>query len=66
MRLKNIGYISALSIANIIYIMHKELDLKKVKEIIEKLSLIFEIVDLNVEDLKRANNLDFKDYENII
>ena len=46
--------------------MHKELDLKKVKEIIEKLSLIFEIVDLNVEDLKRANNLDFKDYENII
>ena len=60
------GYISALSIPNIVYIMRKELDTEKVKEILEKLSLIFEIVDLKADDLKRASTLDFKDYEDAI
>lgn len=60
------GYISALSIANIVYIMRKELDTGKVKEILERLSLIFEIVDLKADDLKRASTLDFKDYEDAI
>ena len=60
------GYISALSIANIVYIMRKELDTEKVKEILEKLSLIFEVVDLKSDDLKRASILDFKDYEDAI
>ena len=60
------GYISALSISNIVYIMRKELDTEKVKEILEKLSLIFEIVDLRADDLKRASALDFKDYEDAI
>lgn len=60
------GYISALSIPNIVYIMRKELDTAKVKKILETLSLIFEIVDLKAGDLKRASTLDFKDYEDAI
>lgn len=60
------GYISALSIPNIVYIMRKELDSKMIKEILEKLSLIFEIVDLKEDDLKRASTLNFKDYEDAI
>ncbi len=60
------GYISALSIPNIVYIMRKELDGDKVKEIFEKLSLIFEIVDLKSDDLKKASMLDFKDFEDAI
>lgn len=60
------GYISALSISNITYIMRKELDRERVREILEKLSLIFEIVDLRADDLKRASVLDFKDYEDAI
>lgn len=60
------GYISALSIPNITYIMRKELDRERVREILEKLSLIFEIVDLRADDLKRASVLDFKDYEDAI
>ena len=60
------GYISALSIPNIVYIMRKQLDSKKVKEILEKLSLIFEIIDLKADDLKRASSFDFKDYEDAI
>ncbi len=63
---KIIGYISALSIPNIVYIMRKELDSEKVKEILEKLSLIFEIVDLKTENLKRASSINFKDYEDAI
>ena len=63
---KIMGYISALSIANIVYIMRKELDTEKIKEILEKLSLIFEVVDLKADDLKRASSLDFKDYEDAI
>lgn len=60
------GYISALSLPNIVYIMRKELNAEKVREILEKLSLIFEIADLKADDLKRASALDFKDYEDAI
>ena len=37
------GYVSALSVANIIYILRKDLDAKKTKEVLDKLSLIFSI-----------------------
>lgn len=60
------GYISALTIPNIVYIMRKELNSEKVKEVIENLSLIFEIVELKSDDLKRATIIDFKDYEDAI
>ena len=60
------GYISALSITNIVYIMRKELDMEKIGQILERLSLIFEIVDLRADDLKRAGKLDFKDYEDAV
>lgn len=60
------GYISALSIPNIVYIMRKELDEQKIKEIIEKLTLVFDIVDLKGEDLKRAVALKFNDYEDAV
>lgn len=60
------GYISALSISNIMYIMRKELEPKRIKEILEQLSLIFEFVDLKADDLKRASALEFNDYEDAI
>lgn len=60
------GYISALSIPNIVYIMRKELDEQKTKEIIEKLTLVFNIVDLKSEDLKKAVSLNFSDYEDAV
>ena len=60
------GYISALSIPNIVYIMRKELDEQKIKEIIEKLTLVFNIVDLKGEDLKKAVSLNFSDYEDAV
>lgn len=60
------GYISTLTIANIIYIMKKELDSAKIAKILDNLSMIFNIVDLTKNDLKYACTLDFKDYEDAI
>ena len=60
------GYISALSIPNIVYIMRKELDSEMIKEILKTFSSIFTIVDLKAEDINKAANLDFKDYEDAL
>ena len=42
-----IGYVSTLSIANIIYIMRKDLSKEKINELLTWMSIIFKIVDLN-------------------
>lgn len=60
------GYISALSIPNIVYIMRKELDSEKIKDILATLSLIFTIVDLKADDIKKAAYMNFKDYEDAL
>ena len=60
------GYISALSVPNIVYILRKELDPEKTMEIIQKLTLIFDVVDLKVSDLKNAAAMLTSDYEDDI
>ncbi len=60
------GVISALSIPNIMYILRKELDAKKTKEILDNLSLIFSIADLKADDLKKAADMEFKDFEDAV
>lgn len=60
------GYISALSIPNIVYIMRKELDSEKIKEILTSLTSIFTVIDLRESDLVKAADLDFSDYEDAV
>ena len=60
------GYVSALSIADIVYILRKELDQQSIKEIIKKISLLFKVDDLKADDLLSASNLSFKDYEDAL
>lgn len=60
------GYISALSIPNIVYIMRKELDNDRIKEILTVLSSIFTVVDLRGTDLIKASDLEFWDYEDAL
>ncbi len=60
------GVVSALSIPNIVYIMRKELDAEKIKEVLGYLSLIFSISDLKSSDLIKAASMNFKDYEDAI
>ena len=60
------GVISALSIPNIVYIMRKELDNEKVKEVIGKLQLIFTVADLKSDDIKKTLSMDFNDFEDAL
>lgn len=60
------GVASAPSIPNIMYILRKELDAEKIKEILDNLFLIFSVADLKADDLKKAANMQFRDYEDAI
>lgn len=60
------GYLSALSVPNIVYIMRKELDSEKIREILNKLTAIFTVVDLRRQDLMKAAQLPFSDYEDAL
>ena len=53
------GCISALSVPNIVYIMRKELDGEKVKEILTTLTSLFTVIDLRESDLTKAADMDF-------
>ena len=56
------GYISALSIPNIVYILRPE----KTQQIIEQLFMIFHIADLKSSDIRKAANMKTSDYEDAI
>lgn len=60
------GYVSVLTFANLVYVMRKELDSKKIEEILQALSLIFEFVDLGASDLSRAAELNWDDFEDAV
>ena len=60
------GVISALSIPSIMYILRKELDADKTRDILDSLMLIFSVADLKADDLKKAADMRFKDYEDAI
>lgn len=60
------GYISALSVPNIAYIMRKELTQERTREILTTLTSLFTVVELRKGDLLKAAELDFADYEDAL
>ena len=60
------GYISALSIANLVYVMRKGLDPDSIEDIITKLKLIFYVADLTSEDLTAASELKWNYFEDAL
>ena len=60
------GYISALTFANLVYIMCKEMDAQRIEEVLHMLSLIFEFAELNDSDLFRAAALQWPDFEDAV
>ena len=60
------GFISALSVPNIVYIMRKELDEKRIGEIIQMLSSICTIADLKGSDMQKAAALPINDFEDAL
>ena len=57
---------SALTYANLIYIMRKELSPEKIEEVYKTLRLIFEFVDLSVSDLSHAVEMQWQDFEDAV
>ena len=60
------GYIPALTFANLVYIMRKEMDAQRIEEVLHMLSLIFEFAELNDSDLFRAAALQWPDFEDAV
>ena len=60
------GVVSSLTIANLVYVMRRELNAEKTAEVLNTLSLIFHIADLTAEDVKKAAELKWDDYEDAL
>ncbi len=60
------GYVSALTFANLVCIMRKEMQPKKIEETLNTLSLIFDFVDFSASDLFRAAELNWDDFEDAV
>ena len=60
------GFVSALTIANLVYVLRRELDPKKTEEVLKKLSLIFSFAELSGADLLKAACLHWNDYEDAL
>lgn len=60
------GYISAMSVPNIAYILRKELTPQKTGQLIQQITMIFKIVDLKSTDLKAAAEMFTSDYEDAL
>ena len=60
------GIVSALTFANIVYILRKELDARQVRSVLDKLQLIFTFADYTASDMEKAADLEWDDYEDAI
>ncbi len=60
------GSISVLTFMNLAYIMRKDIDPDKVKDIYNKMSQIFSFENLNNADLYNALSLGWHDYEDAV
>lgn len=60
------GWVSALSVANLVYVMRRELDPARVEEILGRIGLIFHIADLTATDLAQAAAAKWNDFEDAL
>lgn len=60
------GYVSALTFADLVYVMRKELSPEKINAVLKKLMLIFHFTDLSVSDMQKAADLMWSDYEDAV
>ena len=60
------GYVSALSFADLVYIMRKDWSAEEVEQCLRQLRLIFTFEDFTVSDMNRASEMKWKDYEDAV
>jgi predicted nucleic acid-binding protein len=57
------GYVTALSFANLVYVMRKELDAEMIKDVYTKMELLFRFTELSTSDLTKAIDMKWDDFE---
>ena len=60
------GYVSALTVANLVYIMRRELTPEKVEQVMSALMLIFRVAEITASDLAAAARLRWDDFEDAL
>ena len=60
------GYVSALTFANLVYVMRKELDPPQIQDVLKKLQLIFRFADFSAAGMEKAAEMKWDDYEDAI
>ena len=60
------GYVSALTFADMVYVMRKELTPEKTYEVLKKLALIFHFTEMSLTDMEKAAGMMWKDYEDAV
>ena len=60
------GWVTALTLANLVYIMRRELSPERIEEVLSRLSLIFHTADLTASDLVQAAGYQWNDFEDAL
>ena len=60
------GYISALTFANLVYVMRKELEPAQIEDVLTKLRLIFRFADFSTTDMIKAAEMAWSDFEDAV
>ena len=60
------GYVSALSFANLVYVIRKELAPAQIQDVLERMKLIFRFADFPASALSRAAELQWPDFEDAV
>jgi len=60
------GYVSALSLANLVYVMRRSLDPDKLAAVYAMLSFVFRVEDVRAIDLRKAAELRWTDFEDAL
>ena len=60
------GYVSALTFADMVYVMRKKMTPAKIYEVLKKLALIFHFTELSISDMEKAAGMMWKDYEDAV
>ena len=60
------GYISTLTFANLMDVMRRELDPAQIRDVLDKLRLIFRFADFTAADMEKAAEMGWDDFEDAI
>ena len=60
------GAVTALTFANLVYVMRRELTPEQVHDVLKKLQLIFRFVDFSAADMEKAAEMKWDDFEDAI